>query len=401
MGELAIEIKNLSKRFKDRTVIERLNLTVEKGETIGIIGANGTGKSTLLRILSGIIKPSEGIVCIHGSVTSILEVGNGFHPDLTGRENCYLSARLRGYSDSQIEAGMDHVIAFSELEDAIDIPIKHYSNGMYLRLAFSLFERFHSDILLLDEVLSVGDAAFREKIARVIRRLKEEGKTILMVSHNMNEIVNFCDRVIHIAPGNTIDSTEVRDVIDDYLFEQLTNTKNADNHSTSEVNQDQNGVKIGNINLDYKSDLVELTIIEFLQSSGSLPCYDYSKGIEIQLCFNVLREPNDVHLIIKFFDLSGNLVVTSSTAFQEQPTLAFESTGGYKMKITLPGSLLNKGIYTMSVLVSEGDSLNVCWYDVARFKIIHDDWLNIRPWSSTPSLILTQFPTSIERNELI
>ena len=224
MGELAIEIKNLSKRFKDRTVIERLNLTVEKGETIGIIGANGTGKSTLLRILSGIIKPSEGIVCIHGSVTSILEVGNGFHPDLTGRENCYLSARLRGYSDSQIEAGMDHVIAFSELEDAIDIPIKHYSNGMYLRLAFSLFERFHSDILLLDEVLSVGDAAFREKIARVIRRLKEEGKTILMVSHNMNEIVNFCDRVIHIAPGNTIDSTEVRDVIDDYLFEQLTNT---------------------------------------------------------------------------------------------------------------------------------------------------------------------------------
>lgn len=392
MTEFAIEIENLTKKFKDRVVIDRLNLKIKKGETIGVIGSNGSGKSTLIRILSGIIKPSEGKVLVEGSVTSILEVGNGFHPDLTGRENCYLSARLRGYSDKEISCRIDKIIDFSELGEAIDYPIKHYSNGMYLRLAFSIFEQFNSDILLLDEVLSVGDAAFREKIAKVIRKFKAEGRTIIMVSHNMNEVINFCERVLYLSPGNVIDSNEIREVVDDYLLKsRMIGEKNESSLSFEEYTDKNSNSTI------WTSDLLEMVSIQFADNEISKFSFDYSSGFEIQILFSIFRKSDGVHLIIKIFNLSGNLVLTTSTAFLREPEQRIHSIGDYLMKISIPGSYLNKGIYTISVIISEGDKLNAYWENVATFKITHDRWMKSRPWATIHSSILTQLPTYVKK----
>jgi ABC-type polysaccharide/polyol phosphate transport system ATPase subunit len=397
MGEVAIDIEHLSKKFNHKKVIEQFDLSVQKGETIGIIGSNGSGKSTLLRLLSGIIKPSGGSIRIDGSVTSILEVGNGFHPDLTGRENSFLLARLRGFSDKEIVDGMDHIIAFSELEDAIDQPVKYYSNGMYLRLAFALFERFNSDILLLDEVLSVGDAAFKRKTANVMRKFKESGKTIVMVSHNMGEVINFCDRIVYMNQGEVTVSNNIREVVDNYLLEKRMNTTVSLYDSPLLYQDDTLKTKNGT----WRSDLIELFPIQFSENADVSPTFYYSQEFTIQLKFKLLRHPEDVQLLIKMFDLIGNLVLTSSTAFNEDPPKKIASTGVYKMDLTVPARLLNKGVYTLALFVSEGDGLNVGFNDLAYFKIEHDNWLKKRPWATTPSFILTELPTSIEKIESI
>lgn len=389
---LAFEVQNLTKKFKDRIVINGLNLNVKKGETIGVIGSNGSGKSTFIRILSGIIKPTDGSVRVNGTVTSILEVGNGFHPDLTGRENCYMTVRLKGFSDKQISERINNIIEFSELGESFDYPIKHYSNGMYLRLAFAIFEQFNSDILLLDEVLSVGDAAFREKIAKVIRKFKAEGRTIIMVSHNMSEVINFCDRVLYFSKNQIVDSTEIRDVIDNYLLKSRNNQITLDSEKevdllTIETSQKQ----------PLKNDLLQISSIQFGDNQINQFCFHYSKGVDIHISYTLFRESKNVHFIIKIYDLSGNLILTSSTAFNEFPINEVKTSGNYSMKIRIPANMINKGVYNITLLVAEDNELNAYWDDVASFKIVHDDWMKNRPWSTTPTPILINLPTSIER----
>lgn len=195
-----------------------VDLTIHKGEVVGIIGMNGAGKSTLLKILSRITAPTEGEVRIKGRIASMLEVGTGFSPEMTGRENVYLNGAILGMSKAEIDAKMDDIIAFSECADFIDTPVKRYSSGMYVKLAFSVAAHLDSDILIMDEVLAVGDAKFQKKcLGKMGDAATEEGKTVLYVSHNMATIRQLCSRVVVLKEGRVIYDGEVEDGIAVYM----------------------------------------------------------------------------------------------------------------------------------------------------------------------------------------
>ncbi|RZS57401.1 ABC-2 type transport system ATP-binding protein [Microcella putealis] len=220
-----VVVKNVSKRFvlrKDNSLKERLvtlgrlgrkhreefwalndiNLSINAGTTIGLIGHNGSGKSTLLKVIGGIIGPSSGTVATRGRIAALLELGAGFHPDLTGRENVYLNASILGMSRRETDEKFDQILLFAGIGDFIDTQVKFYSSGMYVRLAFAVAVHTDPDILLVDEVLAVGDEAFQRKCLDTIRRFQQEGRTIVLVTHSLGQVQEFCDRAILLERGN-------------------------------------------------------------------------------------------------------------------------------------------------------------------------------------------------------
>jgi lipopolysaccharide transport system ATP-binding protein len=199
--------------------LKDISFDVEQGEAVGIIGHNGAGKSTLLKILSRITEPTEGFVTIRGRVGSLLEVGTGFHPELTGRENVYLNGAILGMTRSEIQKRFDEIVSFAELEKFIDTPAKHYSSGMYMRLAFAVAAHLSSETLLVDEVLAVGDVAFQRKCLRKMESATRGGRTVVFVSHNMGAIRQLCNRVIWIDQGKTRAKGEVELIVMNYLAE--------------------------------------------------------------------------------------------------------------------------------------------------------------------------------------
>src|SRR5467141_3056139 len=184
------------RRKKEETfwALKDVSLEVREGEVLGLIGRNGAGKTTLLKILSRITRPTEGWAEIRGKVRSLLEVGTGFHPELTGRENTYLSGSILGMSKREIDRKFDEIVAFAEIEKFIETPVKHYSSGMYVRLAFSVAAHLEPDILLVDEVLAVGDAQFQRRCLGRMEQLSDSGRTVIFVTHNMDALVSLCTR---------------------------------------------------------------------------------------------------------------------------------------------------------------------------------------------------------------
>jgi lipopolysaccharide transport system ATP-binding protein len=198
--------------------LKDVSFEVEPGEVVGIIGRNGAGKSTLLKILSRITSPTEGTVELHGRVGSLLEVGTGFHPELTGRENIYLSGSILGMKRREIDARLDDIVKFSEIEQFLDTPVKRYSSGMYVRLAFAVAAHMDTEIMLVDEVLAVGDAQFQKKCMGKMEDVsKGEGKTVLFVSHNSNAITSLCNRALWVNEGKITEDGEAKKVVGDYL----------------------------------------------------------------------------------------------------------------------------------------------------------------------------------------
>jgi ABC-type polysaccharide/polyol phosphate transport system ATPase subunit len=235
----ALEVRNVSKRFRladSSTLTEFLpaflkgkgwsapfyalkNLTFEvaKGETLGIVGRNGSGKSTLLKLIAGVTAPTHGDVLVVGRVSPLIELGAGFHPDLTGRENIYLNASILGMTSREIEEQYDAIVDFAELAEFIDTPVKRYSSGMYARLGFAVAVHSNPDLLLVDEVLSVGDSFFQEKCLHKMREFKASGMTIVLVSHNPGLVAEFCDRAIWIDHGHLLREGRADEVIAEYL----------------------------------------------------------------------------------------------------------------------------------------------------------------------------------------
>lgn len=198
--------------------LDGINFEVRKGERLGIIGGNGAGKSTTLKILSRVTAPTEGTVYIKGRISSMLEVGTGFHPELTGRENIYLNGAILGMSKEEVDRKMEDIIEFSECRQFIDTPVKRYSSGMYVKLAFSVAAHLDSEILIMDEVLAVGDMKFQQKCLKKMREVAEnEGRTVLYVSHNMNTIRQLCDRCIVLQKGKVVYDGDVEDAISVYM----------------------------------------------------------------------------------------------------------------------------------------------------------------------------------------
>ena len=213
-----ISIKSLKNRNDEFWAIKDFNLEIKRGEIVGIIGQNGAGKSTLLKLISQITAPTEGEIYIDGKVSSLLEVGTGFHPELTGRENIYLNGSILGMRRSEINKKVDSIIEFSECKDFIDTPVKRYSSGMYVRLAFAVAVHLKSDILIMDEVLSVGDVQFQKKCIDKIREIsKSTDRTILYVSHNLETVKRLCSRCIVIDKGIKKVDGNVKEAIDAYM----------------------------------------------------------------------------------------------------------------------------------------------------------------------------------------
>ena len=203
----------------DNTIwaLKDVSFEVQRGEVVGIIGRNGAGKSTLLKILSRITEPTTGFAEIHGRVGSLLEVGTGFHPELTGRENIYLNGAILGMRKAEIERKFDEIVAFAEVETFIDTPVKHFSTGMYLRLAFAVAAYLEPEILIVDEVLAVGDANFQKKCLDKLQDVGQEGRTVLLVSHNMSAITRMCGRAVLIKEGKVIKDGPSTEVVSVYL----------------------------------------------------------------------------------------------------------------------------------------------------------------------------------------
>ena len=200
------------------TALDGVSFNVQKGETIGLIGRNGAGKSTLLKLLSRVTAPTEGEIRIRGKISSMLEVGTGFHPELTGRENVYLNGAILGMTRKEVDARIDDIIEFSECGKFIDTPVKRYSSGMFVKLAFSVSAHLNSDIMLMDEVLAVGDMSFQKKcIDKMVSAARDDGKTIIYVSHNMQTIRQLCNRGIVLDKGKVVYNGDVEEAINIYL----------------------------------------------------------------------------------------------------------------------------------------------------------------------------------------
>lgn len=197
--------------------LKDINFKAMPGEVIGIIGRNGAGKSTLLRILARITKPSSGEIDIYGRLGTLLEIGTGFHPDLTGRENIFINGTILGMKVSEIKRKFDEIVAFSEIERFLETPVKHYSSGMYLRLAFSIAAHFEPEVLLMDEIIAVGDISFQEKCFAKMRAVSREGRTIFLVSHNLGSIQSLCKRVLLLRSGRLCEEQDAEKVIALYI----------------------------------------------------------------------------------------------------------------------------------------------------------------------------------------
>lgn len=204
-------------KYECREVLRDISFVIPKGQAVGFIGRNGCGKSTMLKMLSRILKPNRGNIAIAGRVSSLIELGAGFHPDMTGRENIYINATIFGLKKQEIDARVDDIIAFSELKEFIENPVRTYSSGMYMRLAFSVAINVNADVLLIDEILAVGDVSFQKKCFQKLRDIKKEGVTIVIVSHAMEQLYDICDRLIWIEQGLVREDGEPRIVGMHYL----------------------------------------------------------------------------------------------------------------------------------------------------------------------------------------
>lgn len=259
-----VELTNVAKRFtirKDNSLKERIvtlgragrqhkedfwalddiNLTVEAGTTVGLIGHNGSGKSTLLKVIGGIIDPTRGSVKRRGRLAALLELGAGFHPDLTGRENVFLNASILGLSREETEGKFESILAFSGIGDFIDTQVKFYSSGMYVRLAFSVAVHTDPDVLLVDEVLAVGDEAFQRKCLDKIRSFQEEGRTIILVTHSLGQVVEMCDRAILLNKGKIVLDGNPREAVADFR-DILEGRRQAESVASHEPQPDRGGV---------------------------------------------------------------------------------------------------------------------------------------------------------------
>jgi len=234
-----IEFRNVTKRFyikEGRTLrefaqalitrqpwgdefsaLQELSFKVDRGETVGIVGRNGSGKSTALKLIAGVTAPSSGEVYITGRVSPLIELGAGFHADLTGRENVHLNGSILGMSDREINEQFDAIVEFAELQDFIDTPVKRYSSGMYVRLGFAVAVHSNPEILLVDEVLSVGDAFFQDKCQQRMHDFKQQGMTIVVVSHSAATITSFCDRAMWLDRGRLVADGPAQQVVDEYM----------------------------------------------------------------------------------------------------------------------------------------------------------------------------------------
>ena len=315
--------------------LKDINLEVQKGEVIGIIGANGAGKSTLLKILSQITPPTTGEIRINGTVSSLLEVGTGFHPELSGRENIFLNGAILGMTREEMAKKFDAIVEFAGIEKFLDTQVKHYSSGMYVRLAFSVAAHLEPDILIVDEVLAVGDAEFQKKcLGKMEEVTKKQGRTILFVSHNMGAIKQLCTKSILIRKGEIIKSGNTEDVISYYL----------NNHQTKEH---QTSKFILNKKSSEPAQIVKIWVEDL--NSNEIYQSEIKKDIILNVEFEISEPLKD--LLVAFLIEKDATPIMYSYDIDNKKIQEVRENGNYRSKIILPFAMFKEGLYTIFLQV--------------------------------------------------
>jgi homopolymeric O-antigen transport system ATP-binding protein len=326
---------DLSHHRQEIWALRDVSFKVDTGEVLGVIGRNGAGKSTLLKVLTRITTPTEGRALIRGRVGSLLEVGTGFHPELTGRENIFLNGSILGMKRREIQRKFGEIIEFSGVEKFIDTPVKRYSSGMYVRLAFSVAAHLEPEILLVDEVLAVGDAEFQQRCLGRMEDLSGSGRTVLFVSHNMHAINQLCDRAILLEGGSIALDGAPSDVITRYM------------HSAHGSAAEQEWPDVSSAPGD---DLVRLRSVRVVDEDGDpIETADVRHAVGIEIGFRVLREDRPVFPKIKLRDHQGDIAFNAldTSAHWNDPS----SPGDYVATAWIPANLLNEGTTTVDVAV--------------------------------------------------
>ena len=334
-----------------------VSFSVNDGETLGLIGHNGAGKSTLLKILSRITKPTLGRATIRGRVGSLLEVGTGFHGELTGRENIYMNGAILGMKHAEIKAKFDEIVAFSEIEEFLDTPVKHYSSGMYMRLAFSVAAHLDPEILIVDEVLAVGDVSFQKKCLRKMRAVGESGRTVIFVSHDMSAINRLCRRAIWIAHGAIETDGPAGEVVAAYLNEQ------SEAGAQREWREDD---------LAPGSDLVKLRRVRVCDETGSpISSIDIRHPVYVEMTYDVLRPGGVLVPNFHFYNEHRICLFVSqdlATGWRSTP----RPVGTFRSRICIPGNFLAAGTVFVTAAISTFQPLeiHVDERDVVAFHVM-------------------------------
>lgn len=345
-----------SKTTEDFWALRHINFKVEQGEKLGIIGRNGAGKSTLLKILSQITQPTEGKIQIRGRVASLLEVGTGFHPELTGRENIFLNGAILGMSRAEIKKKFDEIVAFAEVEKFLDTPVKRYSSGMYVRLAFAIAAHLEPEILIVDEVLAVGDAAFQRKCLGKMEDVSQQGRTILFVSHNMSTLKSLCNSILYLKQGELITKGSVESTIKEYLSEN------------------QKVVESGRIprNIHRKRNTGEVFFDAiYITNSKNEPSNElyYGENFTIHLELAVLKKIQQATIQIIIASQSGENAITISDCINEVYQFKDYEPGVYKVAVAVNTRLLPIG-FNVSAFIALSTGKPLDWVEhVAPFNV--------------------------------
>ena len=318
-------------RSEEFWALQDISFEVKKGEVIGIIGRNGAGKSTLLKILSRITEPTTGRITVRGRVASLLEVGTGFHPELTGRENLFLNGAILGMTRAEIRRKFDEIVAFAEVEKFLDTQVKFYSSGMYVRLAFSVAAHLEPEILIVDEVLAVGDISFQRKCLGKMRNVSaEEGRTVLFVSHNMPAITQLCARAVWLDRGRLRRDGSVRDVCAEYL-------------SSDTTDQGEMGWPAGVANRGV-TDFLMLSMKMLNSSAHVAAIFEASEGFFVEMRFRLLRAIPFCRVGFRLSTLERTVVFESYDG-EDHTAGGTRAPGDYLLRCRVPGGLLLPGNY--------------------------------------------------------
>ena len=375
LKELALFSKR--RKYEEREVLKGISFSVEKGEAIGLIGQNGCGKSTTLKLLTKIMYPDSGTIEMSGRVSSLIELGAGFHPDMSGRQNIYTNASIFGLTRKEIDARLDDIIAFSELEEFIDNPVRTYSSGMYMRLAFAVAINVDADILLIDEILAVGDANFQAKCFNKMREIKANGTTIVIVSHSLGQIEQFCDKTIWIHNGHIRAEGSPRDIHPQYLEfmgEKRQETAKKENAKKQEKNSEAD--KNNNDEEDVKKDnkrwgngnarIKKVVVFNRLGKEQSV--YSTGESLTIHMEYNVLKEVENAVFGIGIFRSDGLQCYGTNTRIDG--VNKFDLTIDGVIEIKLNNVNLLPGQYLLDIAIESDLGVPVDYYrEACRFEI--------------------------------
>jgi lipopolysaccharide transport system ATP-binding protein len=363
--------------------LKEISFEVRPGEVVGVIGRNGAGKSTLLKILSRITEPTEGYADITGRIASLLEVGTGFHPELSGRENIFLNGSILGMKRVEIRRKFDEMVAFAEIEKFIDTPVKHYSSGMYVRLAFAVAAHLDPEILLVDEVLAVGDAAFQKKCLGKMGDVAREGRTVLFVSHNMSAISSLCKRALLIRSGRLSEDGLAGDVASIYQSEAM----GLESNEVSLVDMHHKG--------SGKAQFTAIDIRATSETDQQGGVFVSGSDLVIETTVKCLSSIVDSNVAVIIYDSNGYRLIDVNTALDGK-FLSMQPGDEVTVRFLLNDVLLKPGTYYVGLWIGRGGVEEIDAVDFARTFTVIPDLESTRHTETFPGAYLCKFSSVVE-----